>query len=114
MREYALGAMLLDLDDPSRVIGATVEPFVTRDPAERDGYVPQRHLLLRLPHHDGWLYLPYGFGDVGIGFAAMPAADLIDPAPVLTGRQTALILVGFGWFLLGVVEAVARFSIRVR
>ena len=49
-RRYALGALLLDLDDPWRVIGHLKEPLLIPIADERDGYVPQRRVLMR--EHD--------------------------------------------------------------
>ena len=40
MRRYVLGALLLDLDDPRRVVGQLREPLLGPDDAEREGYVP--------------------------------------------------------------------------
>ena len=40
MRRYCLGAFLLDLKDPSRVIGRLREPLLVPNEAEREGYVP--------------------------------------------------------------------------
>ena len=40
MRKYAMGAFLLDLDDPSRVIGRLEEPLLEPNANEREGYVP--------------------------------------------------------------------------
>ena len=40
MRRYAIGAELLDLDDPTCVIGHLREPLLTPAEEERDGYVP--------------------------------------------------------------------------
>ena len=40
MRTYCIGAMLLDLDDPLKVIGVLDEPLITPTEKERDGYVP--------------------------------------------------------------------------
>ncbi len=40
MRRYALGALLLDLDDPRKVIGQLREPLLSPEGAEREGYVP--------------------------------------------------------------------------
>ena len=40
MRKYSLGCALLDLDDPSKVIGRTNEPVLTAIDADRSGYVP--------------------------------------------------------------------------
>ena len=40
MRKYAMGAFLLDLDDPSRVIGRLETPLLEPNANEREGYVP--------------------------------------------------------------------------
>jgi len=40
VRRYAIGAVLLDLNDPGRVIGRLPEPLLEPIPEERDGYVP--------------------------------------------------------------------------
>src|SRR3984885_13617558 len=40
MRKYCLGACLLDLNDPTRVIGRLREPLLSPNGTEREGYVP--------------------------------------------------------------------------
>ncbi len=40
MRKYCIGAALLDLDDPARVIGRLREPLLVPEGNEREGYVP--------------------------------------------------------------------------
>ena len=40
MRQYCIGAMLLDLDDPSKIIGQTEEPLLVPTAEESSGYVP--------------------------------------------------------------------------
>jgi predicted GH43/DUF377 family glycosyl hydrolase len=40
MRRYSIWAELLDLEDPSKVIGRLDEPILAPDEHERDGYVP--------------------------------------------------------------------------
>jgi predicted GH43/DUF377 family glycosyl hydrolase len=40
MRKYCIGAVLLDLTDPTRVTGRLREPLLTPEEDERDGYVP--------------------------------------------------------------------------
>ena len=40
MRRYCIGAMLLDLDDPRKVIGSLDEPLIMPTETEREGYVP--------------------------------------------------------------------------
>ena len=60
MREYAIGAMLLDLEDPSRVIGRLAEPLLVPDAEERDGYVPNVVYSCGAMRHGDTLVLPYG------------------------------------------------------
>ena len=50
MRQYCIGATLLDRDDPSRIIGQTSEPLLVPTGSERIRLCPQRRLLLR--RHD--------------------------------------------------------------
>ena len=40
MRKYCIGALLLDLNDPTKVIGSLKEPLITPNEDEREGYVP--------------------------------------------------------------------------
>ena len=47
MRTYRIGAILLDLDDPTRIIGQLRQPLLSPAADEQDGYVPERRLLVR-------------------------------------------------------------------
>ncbi len=47
MRTYRIGAILLDLEDPTRILGRLRQPLLSPAADEQDGYVPQRRLLLR-------------------------------------------------------------------
>src|SRR5205085_7646608 len=40
VRRYSLGATLLDLNDPTKVIGRLKEPLLSPNDSEREGYVP--------------------------------------------------------------------------
>ena len=60
MRRYAIGAELLDLDDPTRVIGHLTEPLLTPTEDERDGYVPNVVYSCGAMLHGDTLVLPYG------------------------------------------------------
>ncbi len=40
MRKYSIGAFLLDLENPAKVIGRSSEPLLTPNENEREGYVP--------------------------------------------------------------------------
>jgi predicted GH43/DUF377 family glycosyl hydrolase len=63
MRVYVIGALLLDLDDPSRVIGRSASPLLSGGPGERDGYVPSVVYSCGAFLHDGLLWIPYGIDD---------------------------------------------------
>ena len=76
-RRYTLGALLLDLDDPSRVIGHLKEPLLSPDDDERDGYVPNVVYSCGSMIHAGHLVLPYGYADVGASIATIPLDELL-------------------------------------
>ena len=76
-RRYTLGAILLDLDDPSRMIGHLTEPLLSPADDERDGYVPNVVYSCGSMVHAGHLILPYGYGDVGAGVATIPLDQLL-------------------------------------
>ena len=63
MRTYSLGAVLLDLDDPTRVIGRLEHPLVSPEEAGRDGYVPNVVYSCGSLVHGGRLILPYAMSD---------------------------------------------------
>lgn len=73
VRTYGIGAVLLDRDDPSRLLGALREPLLTADEDEREGYVPNVVYSCGALVHAGRLVLPYGCSDSSIRFAT---ADL--------------------------------------
>jgi predicted GH43/DUF377 family glycosyl hydrolase len=77
MRRYSIGAILLDLEDPRRLIGQLSEPFLSPAPDEREGYVPNVVYTCGGIAHDGQLILPYGFSDFGVAIATTPLDDLI-------------------------------------
>jgi predicted GH43/DUF377 family glycosyl hydrolase len=76
-RRYTLGALLLDLDDPSRVIGHLKEPLLEPSEDERDGYVPNVVYSCGGLVHGDHLVLPYGYADVGAGVATVRLDDLL-------------------------------------
>jgi len=78
MREYGIGAILLDLDDPSVLIGALAEPLVSPTESERDGYVPNVVYSCGALLHEQSLVLPYGCSDSTIRFARVDLPGLLD------------------------------------
>ncbi|CAN5801841.1 glycoside hydrolase family 130 protein [soil metagenome] len=77
MRTYRIGAILLDLDDPTRIIGALRRPLLSPAPDEQDGYVPNVVYSCGGLVHADTLVLPYGIGDAAIGIATVALADLL-------------------------------------
>jgi predicted GH43/DUF377 family glycosyl hydrolase len=77
LRRYTLGAILLDAQDPLRVIGHLNEPLLAPTEDERDGYVPNVVYSCGSMIHGNHLVLPYGFSDVGAGIATVSLDDLL-------------------------------------
>jgi predicted GH43/DUF377 family glycosyl hydrolase len=77
LRQYALGAILLDKEDPARVIGHLAEPLLEPADDERDGYVPNVVYSCGSMISGGLLVLPYGFSDVGTRIATVRLDDLL-------------------------------------
>jgi predicted GH43/DUF377 family glycosyl hydrolase len=77
MRRYAIGAILLDLEEPRRIVGQLADPLLFPAPNEREGYVPNVVYTCGGIVHDGRLILPYGFSDTGIAIGTTPLDDLL-------------------------------------
>ncbi len=77
MRKYCLGAFLLDLNDPTRVIGRLREPLLCPNEAEREGYVPNVVYSCGSLLHHGQLIIPYAMSDSASTFASVPLEDLL-------------------------------------
>ncbi|HET6532136.1 MAG TPA: glycoside hydrolase family 130 protein [Actinoplanes sp.] len=77
MRRYAIGAMLLDLEEPERVIADLPAGLLGPDDREREGYVPNVVYSCGGLVHDGRFWLPYGASDVRVGFASIPLDRLL-------------------------------------
>jgi len=77
MRRYTLGAVLLDIDDPSRVIGHLRDPLLVPNEPERDGYVPNVVYSCGSIIHNNHLVIAYGASDTSTGFATVPVDALL-------------------------------------
>lgn len=78
MRRYSIGAMLLDLDHPERLVARLEEPLLEPGPSDRDGYVPNVVYSCGGMVHEGTLVVPYGFSDRGVAVGTIPLDDLLD------------------------------------
>jgi predicted GH43/DUF377 family glycosyl hydrolase len=77
MRQYSIGAFLLDREDPARVIGRLREPLLKPNEDEREGYVPNVVYTCGALVHNGELIVPYGLADHATGFATVPLAEVL-------------------------------------
>jgi predicted GH43/DUF377 family glycosyl hydrolase len=77
VRHYSIGAVLLDKDDPSRVIGRSRLPLVQPEGAEREGYVPNVVYSCGAMRFGALIILPYAISDTFSTFATIPIADLV-------------------------------------
>ncbi len=78
MRTYAMSAILLDLDDPSRVIARSTEPLLTPTHTNQNGYVPNVVYSCGAFAHNGTLVIPYGVADQTVAIATVNIDDLLD------------------------------------
>ena len=78
MRKYCIGAMLLDLENPARVIARLEEPLLAPLEEERDGYVPNVVYTCGAIFHNGDMVIPYGMSDLKTGIATVGVSELIE------------------------------------
>ena len=77
MRQYAIGAMLLDLDNPLKIRGRLREPLLVPPEALRDGYVPNVVYTCGALLHSGRLFIPYAVADEITVMARMDLDELL-------------------------------------
>jgi predicted GH43/DUF377 family glycosyl hydrolase len=78
MRRYAIGALLLDLHDPHRVLGHLPEPLIEPTEDERTGYVPNVVYTCGAIVHAGRVVIPYGCSDCAVAVATVAVTDLLE------------------------------------
>ena len=78
VRRYAIGAVLLDKNDPSRVLSRSREPLVHPDPSQREGYVPNVVYTCGAIRHGPRIVLPYAVSDTFSNFATIRIAALLE------------------------------------
>lgn len=78
MRQYSIGAILLDLENPSKIIGRLQEPLLTPHETEREGYVPNVVYTCGAMIHHEELVIPYAMSDLMSGIATVKLHELLD------------------------------------
>ncbi len=84
VRQYCIGACLLDLENPSRVIGHLDQPLLVPQEDERDGYVPNVVYTCGAMTWAGKLVLPYAVSDSATTVATVDLDELLEH---LTGQS---------------------------
>jgi len=77
MRKYSIGAFLLDLQDPGKVIGRLAEPLLEPNANEREGYVPNVVYSCGGLLHGRELIVPYAMADYASTFATVALEDVL-------------------------------------
>jgi CheY-like chemotaxis protein len=78
MRKYCIGAMLLDLEDPSKVIGELFEPLIMPNDEEREGYVPNVVYSCGSIVNNNELVIPYAMSDTSSTYATVKMDELLE------------------------------------
>ena len=77
MRKYCIGAFLLDLEDPSQVVGRLREPLIKPNENEREGYVPNVVYSCGSLLHGRQLIIPYAMSDYATTFATLSLDEVL-------------------------------------
>ena len=77
MRKYCIGAVLLDKDDPSKVLGRTPHPLISPSDDDREGYVPNVVYTCGAIANGRKMFLPYGVADSSVTFCWVDIDELL-------------------------------------
>jgi predicted GH43/DUF377 family glycosyl hydrolase len=94
MRRYCIGAVLLDLHDPSKLIGRLDQPLLEPKENEREGYVPNVVYTCGSMLHGRKLILPYAMSDKATLTCTVPLDDLLSALLENSGEESASVLTG--------------------
>ncbi len=78
MRTYMISALLLDINNPARIIARLDKPLLIADGNEREGYVPNVVYTCGLLEHNRQLIIPYAVSDSAIRFATVALDDVLN------------------------------------
>jgi len=77
MRKYSIGIELLDLNDPSRMIGRLDEPILVPTDGEREGYVPNVVYSCGAMIHNDELVIPFAIADQRTSVAMISVPEVL-------------------------------------
>ncbi len=84
MRQYCIGAVLLDLENPTKIIARLDEPLLAPHEKEREGYVPNVVYSCGAIIHNNELVIPYAMSDINSGIATVGVNELLNCMRELT------------------------------
>lgn len=76
VRTYSIGVILLDLEDPTKIIGVLKDPLIVTQEDERNGYVPNVVYSCGAIIHNRNLIIPYAMSDSRSGIATVDLDEL--------------------------------------
>ncbi len=77
MRQYCIGAILLDLENPTKIIARLDAPLLAPHEKEREGYVPNVVYSCGSIIHNNELVIPYAMSDINSGIATVAVDELL-------------------------------------
>lgn len=78
MRQYSIGVILLDLNDPTKIIARLDEPLLSATEEEREGYVPNVIYSCGSMIFNETLIIPYAMSDIASRIAVVNLNDLFN------------------------------------
>lgn len=90
VRKYVLGAILLDKNDPTKVIAQLENPLLSANEEEREGYVPNVVYSCGALLHNESIVIPYAMSDTSSGFAHVALKEIIQNMTYLDREKVNL------------------------
>ena len=78
VRRYSIGAVLLDKENPAKILARSREPLVRPEPSNREGYVPNVVYTCGAMRHKERVILPYAVSDTFCTVATMKISALLE------------------------------------
>ncbi|WP_297704725.1 glycoside hydrolase family 130 protein [uncultured Eudoraea sp.] len=77
LRKYVISAVLLDLEQPEKIIGKLNFPLISPNEEEREGYVPNVVYSCGAMMHNDHLVIPYAMSDSASSFATVSVSEIL-------------------------------------
>jgi predicted GH43/DUF377 family glycosyl hydrolase/ActR/RegA family two-component response regulator len=90
VRRYVLGAILLDLNDPTKVLATLKNPMLSANETEREGYVPNVVYSCGSILHNDNIIIPYAMSDTSSGFAHVSLEEVLDNLTFKHGKSRSV------------------------